>query len=273
MYRYLKPLLMLYAILGLTVKPAIAASTEWQDLGGGKARLSAVLDPSTNEISAMVEIKLDEGWKTYWREPGGSGIPPQFDFSSSKHFLPGEVLFPTPQRLEASGAVFAGYKGTVRFPFRGQMTGQGNNGSIHLNLLAGVCEEICIPAIAQFEIPFSALLSSDPESQLGIGEAFKKVPEEPGGDFKILGVSEDGEDRLTVEVKIPEGEPEPALFAEGPYGWYLPPAEHVSTKDGRAIFSVDIQDIPEGASPAETKLRYTVVQGDRGIEQWVSADK
>ena len=264
---------MLYAIMSLTVNSANAASTEWQDLGGGKARLSAVLDPSTNEISAMVEIKLDEGWKTYWREPGGSGIPPQFDFSSSKHFLPGEVLFPIPQRLEASGAVFAGYKDAVRFPFRGKMTMPGNKGAIRLNLLAGVCEEICIPATAEFEIPFSALLTSDLESELGIGEAFKMVPNEPGEDFMIAGASQSDNDRLIVEVKIPGGESVPALFAEGPYGWYLPPAEHISTKDGRAIFSVDIQDIPEGASPAETKLRFTVVQGDRGIEQWVSADK
>lgn len=272
MFSTLKIILVSALICILSVLPANSASTQWQDLGGGKAKLAAVLDPFTNEIAAMLEIRLDKGWKTYWREPGGSGIPPQFDFSASEHFLPGEVIFPIPQKLEASGAVFAGYKGTVRFPFRGKMAKPGSKGMIRLNLLAGVCEEICIPATAQFEIPFSDLLASDFGSDMEIKEAFAKVPVEPSDDFKIIRASQGEGDRLTIEVKVPEDGAEAALFAEGPMGWYLPPAKQVSTENGISIFSLDITNVPDGADPAETKLRYTVVQGDKGIEQWVSAE-
>ena len=28
-----------------------------------------------------VAIQLQPGWKTYWRTPGDSGVPPRFDFS------------------------------------------------------------------------------------------------------------------------------------------------------------------------------------------------
>ena len=59
---------------------AWSASSDWEDLGGGKARLVAELDPVSGEIHGVVEFDLDEGWKTYWRQPGGSGIPPEFDF-------------------------------------------------------------------------------------------------------------------------------------------------------------------------------------------------
>lgn len=257
----------------LSVLPVQSASTQWQDLGGGKARLAAVLDPFTNEITAILEIKLDEGWKTYWREPGGSGIPPQFDFSASEHFLPGEVMFPNPQKLEASGAIFAGYKGTVRFPFRGKMAKPESKGMIRLNLLAGVCEEICIPATAEFKIPFSALLTSDLASELEIKEAFVSVPGEPDDDFKILRAFPIDGDRLKIEVKVPEDGKKTDLFAEGPLGWYLSPAEHIATESGMATFSLDIANIPDGVDPAGTRLRYTVVQGDRGMEQWISAEK
>ena len=30
-----------------------------------------------------INFKLDPGWKTYWRTPGDSGVPPRFDFSKS----------------------------------------------------------------------------------------------------------------------------------------------------------------------------------------------
>ncbi len=256
-----------------SVLHASAATTEWQDLGGGKARLAAVLDPKTNEIEAILEIKLDPGWKTYWREPGGSGIPPQFDFSASKHFFPGEVMFPIPQRLEASGIVFPGYSGTVSFPFRGKMAKTGGDGAIRLNLLAGVCEDICIPATAAFEIPFSDLLTSDPGSVVQIKEAFGTLPHEANEDFKIVRAVKSGPDLLKIEAKIPDAGPDAALFAEGPYGWYLPPAKYESTEKGLTVFSQDITDIPEGADPIGTKLRYTLVHGDRGIEQWVSAEE
>ena len=32
-------------------------------------------------VRAGIEIRLAPGWKTYWRYPGDSGIPPRFDFS------------------------------------------------------------------------------------------------------------------------------------------------------------------------------------------------
>jgi DsbC/DsbD-like thiol-disulfide interchange protein len=33
-------------------------------------------------MRAGVEIKMQPGWKTYWRYPGDSGVPPAFDFAA-----------------------------------------------------------------------------------------------------------------------------------------------------------------------------------------------
>ena len=30
-----------------------------------------------------IAFQLQPGWKTYWRTPGDSGVPPRFDFSKS----------------------------------------------------------------------------------------------------------------------------------------------------------------------------------------------
>src|ERR687891_1737067 len=50
-----------------------------------------------------VEIRLNPGWKTYWRYPGDSGAPPTFDFSKSENVKSATVLFPAPLRF-ADGA-------------------------------------------------------------------------------------------------------------------------------------------------------------------------
>ena len=32
------------------------------------------------QLRAGIEIKMQPGWKTYWRYPGDSGVPPQLRF-------------------------------------------------------------------------------------------------------------------------------------------------------------------------------------------------
>jgi hypothetical protein len=33
---------------------------------------------------AALQLDMAPGWKTYWRQPGDSGIPPRFDFSQTE---------------------------------------------------------------------------------------------------------------------------------------------------------------------------------------------
>jgi DsbC/DsbD-like thiol-disulfide interchange protein len=267
-----KCLIILTAIAAaFTGTAAEAASTQWQDLGGGRARLVAELDAQSLEVTAMLEMELEPGWKTYWREPGGSGIPPQFDFSASRHFLPGEISFPVPRRLMAGGVVFAGYQDSVRFLIDGRFTADSEDGEIALDLLAGVCEEICIPATASFRIAFADLLGSDPAAAGALALAAESLPEPASADFSITGAALDADGGLVVEARVPEGDGEPALFAEGPAGWALAPAKLVSTDGRSATFRLGLGGIPGDADPGAEMLRYTLVKGDRGVEQWLSS--
>src|SRR5829696_5295044 len=55
---------------------------------GGPARL------------AGIAFELDAGFKTYWRSPGESGLPPVFDWAGSENLASAEVLWPAPTRFE-----------------------------------------------------------------------------------------------------------------------------------------------------------------------------
>ena len=54
------------------------AATDWIDGPKADVRLisatTAVGD--RDKIPLGIEVRLDDGWKTYWRSPGDAGIPP-----------------------------------------------------------------------------------------------------------------------------------------------------------------------------------------------------
>src|SRR5262245_7202078 len=75
-----------------------AESSPWVGDANTKVRLIAggVDKTRTKAMRAGIEISLGPGWKTYWRYPGDSGLPPRFDFSRSENVDKVEVLWPAP---------------------------------------------------------------------------------------------------------------------------------------------------------------------------------
>ncbi len=242
-----------------------AASSNWQDLGGGEARLIARLDPETNEVEGAVEVRLQPGWSTYWRNPGSSGIPPTFDFSRSQGFLPGKVEFPAPTLLEYESGDYAGYKRQVLFPFEGTMA-PGTPGAIQLDLLIGVCSEICIPAKAELNIRSGQLLQSDPVASQKIQLAKLRVPKHREPEETVLEVRQSGGDSLQITMAHKASHGKPQLFVEGPDEWYLQPAKLIRQSENEAFFELDVSRAPDGTDVLSEKLRYTLVTGHQGIE-------
>src|SRR6266540_1842659 len=57
-----------------------------------------------------IEIQLQPGWKTYWRTPGDSGVPPRFDFSKSANVESVTPLYPAPKKFDdGAGGISYGY--------------------------------------------------------------------------------------------------------------------------------------------------------------------
>ena len=64
-----------------------AGASPWVKENYSRVRLvsGTVSNAGNNEVVAGVQIRLDPGWKTYWRSPGDSGVPPSFDWSGWKN--------------------------------------------------------------------------------------------------------------------------------------------------------------------------------------------
>ena len=93
-------------ILGGGFTAAIAGSaTSWQTQNYVKTRLIIDRTDWQNRqdiLVAGIHIKMDAGWKTYWRYPGDSGLPPRFDWSQSINLKKAKVLWPAPTRYKDS---------------------------------------------------------------------------------------------------------------------------------------------------------------------------
>jgi hypothetical protein len=110
--------------VGLALGIAAAASrahaadaSPWDGDARSSVRLIAG-DPDGATLRAGVEIRLAPGWKTYWRYPGDSGVPPRFDFAQSSNVKSVTLSWPSPRRFVDDGGQAIGYEGDVIFPLR-----------------------------------------------------------------------------------------------------------------------------------------------------------
>ena len=67
-------------------------------------------------IQGVLDIELKPGWKTYWRDPGDAGVPPQIDVSASTNITDAAFSFPPPQRHDDGYGKWAGYNHPVSLP-------------------------------------------------------------------------------------------------------------------------------------------------------------
>ncbi|WP_019953576.1 protein-disulfide reductase DsbD domain-containing protein [Yoonia vestfoldensis] len=120
---------------------------------------------------AALRIDLAEGWKTYWRAPGDSGIPPAFAFSGVD-ITAVQPHFPVPEVYEDFGMRSIGYEDSVIFPLRLTVPDDGTAISMAGQIEIGVCDEICIPVT----LDFAALLPSEGSSDPAILAALRDRP-------------------------------------------------------------------------------------------------
>jgi DsbC/DsbD-like thiol-disulfide interchange protein len=230
---------------------------------------------------AGVEIALDPGFKTYWRHPGESGLPPAFDWSRSTNVAAAEVLWPAPRRFEDAGGVSYGYRDRVVFPVRIVPQDPDQPVRLVLALEYGVCKDLCIPARASVGLDLATASVRDAAL---VQQALTRVPAERplGADetpaiLTVQPVEGAGKPMLRVPVRVPV-ESKPQLFVEVPEGWYV--AAHETLEGARApagqgvetgTFVLDILERPKQAS-GPLWLRLTLVAGERAVESVASLD-
>lgn len=216
-----------------------------------------------------IAIQLQPGWKTYWRTPGDSGVPPRFDFSKSENVEAVTVMWPAPMKFDdGAGGTSLGYKQQVVLPLRIVAKSADKPVTLRAAISYAVCEKICIPVDASAELAFASVASTEDGA---LSSALDAVPKPANiGDpnpVTIRDVKREGKANVIVDVAAPEAK-DVSLFVEGPTpDWALPVPKLVEhAPPGVKRFSFDLDGLPPGAKPEGAALKLTLVSGERSYE-------
>ena len=190
-------------------------------------QLTGEKDPLLKTVNAVLQVQLQQNWKTYWRAPGDSGEAPSFDFSQSNNL--GNVVWawPTPKRYNVLGVDTLGYKDVVNFPLTLYV-----QDSAKPTLLKGVltlpsCSTFCVLNDYNIELNFVAddLVINEPASviyQQALASVPIKLNQQTNNKqlpINVLHSAWDGESQqLSVEIENQNGWFAPDIFVDSAIG-------------------------------------------------------
>ena len=252
----------------VTIEARAEDASPWQRDGHSAVRLLAG-SRSGAVLLGGIAFQLDPGWKTYWRNPGDSGVPPRFDFSKSENIEAVTVLWPAPKKFDdGAGGHSLGYRDQIVLPLRIVAKHADKPVTLRADIDYAVCEKICIPVQAFAELPFTSVASTEDSNLFA---ALDTVPKPANiGDpnpLTIRDIKRDGKSTVLVDVVSPEAK-EVSLFVEGPTpDWSLPVPELLNdSPPGVKRFAFELEGLPPGSNPEGAALKLTLVAGDRSYE-------
>lgn len=257
------------------------AASEWTKdpyaslrlLDGGPAQARDTT-PDTTRLAA-IEMKLKPGWKTYWRVPGDSGVPPRFDFSKSENITDVAVLWPAPHVFaDGAGGKSIGYREGLVLPLRVTLKDPHAKATLRAIIQYGVCEKLCVPGEANLEIGLDMQAGRDAnlnDANL-IASAMSQVPRTLSLDASsVRSLRRDNDAKLAL-IEIASDIAPDAILVEGPTPeWALPiPVAMNGPPNGLRRFVFALEGAPPGQTFENLPLRITILSAGRNEETQIT---
>ncbi len=252
------------------------AASAWIDGPKADIRLvsAATAVGDMDSIPLGVEVRLDKGWKTYWRSPGDAGIPPQVAWDGSANLSGTEFFWPAPVRFHYFDLETFGYKDRVVFPVEARVASVGEAVSLRAQVDLLVCDDVCIPHSyeAALDLPSGPAIPSDFANL--IDQYRNQVP----GDGSRAGLMFEGAEvsgtpakpliRAAFRADAPFQSPD--LLVEGHEDAVFSNPEFEYRDGGRLVMaSITAEDIFGEGKPVDLQsapLTLTLIDGSRNIE-------
>ncbi|MEL0013415.1 MAG: protein-disulfide reductase DsbD domain-containing protein, partial [Alphaproteobacteria bacterium] len=252
------------------------AASAWIDGPKADIRLvsAATAVGDMDSIPLGVEVRLDKGWKTYWRSPGDAGIPPQVAWDGSANLSGTEFFWPAPVRFHYFDLETFGYKDRVVFPVEARVASVGEAVSLRAQVDLLVCDDVCIPHSyeAVLDLPSGPAMPSDFANL--IDQYRNQVP----GDGSRAGLMFEGAEvsgaptkpliRAAFRADAPFQSPD--LLVEGHEDAVFSNPEFEYRDGGRLVMaSITAEDIFGEGKPVDLQsapLTLTLIDGPRKIE-------
>lgn len=255
--------IVLSAVLSAGLAALVPLPLAAADLPPGLERAELLPAHLTADGTVMTALHLDlaPDWKTYWRSPGETGVPPVFDWSGAPNVTRAVAHWPQPEVIESDGSRTLGYHDQLILPI--ELTpatpGQPIEGKVAIDL--GLCLNICVPAHLELPAPGPVSARVDPR----ITAALASAPAE--GTATVTCTVTEIEDGLRVTAAVPGAPPEAAAMElDAPDMWVSQPE---LGRDGAAVTATADFVGPSGKPFAldHAALRLTLI-GDGGAVEY-----
>ncbi|MEH6719849.1 MAG: protein-disulfide reductase DsbD domain-containing protein [Aurantimonas endophytica] len=226
-------------------------------------RLTTAPAGADGSVRGALLLDLAPGWKTYWVDPGTSGIPPTIDFAATSGLGHAELHFPAPHRFGEGLARANGYNRSLAVAFELAPAAGAELGPVAASVMMGVCREICVPV--------QATLTTAEADAGAVQAAFAALPERGEAPAELASARLAG-DMLTVAITRPEqgGTSAPRddadLFVAGPAGWYFDEPDAPARQGDRLVFQVPVLERPRGEAGPPERVDVVFTDGAGALE-------
>jgi thiol:disulfide interchange protein DsbD len=118
------------------------------------------IQPGTS-FWVVLRLQMQEGWHTYWQNPGDSGLATAIRWVLPEGFVAGDIVWPYPQALPVGPLMNYGYEGEVSLLT--QITAPADLlpdqiVTLQANTTWAACADLCVPGSATLDLhlPVSA---------------------------------------------------------------------------------------------------------------------
>ena len=265
---------------GAAAQEAALRASAWTSAPSSRLRLILPETvPQGGLAYGAVEVHLATGAKTYWRNPGETGVPTTADFAGSTGLSELVLAYPMPGPFDdGAGGIAYGYSDRVIFPvaLRRDAAAQGA-ASLAVALEYGVCTKaMCIPAQAKLRLGLG-----EGEAAADLAEAIRtalaRVPvnRDLGAEghpalLTVIPSVTDGRLALSITARSEGGEPAPLLIVDAQDVFTVTQEE--SNKPGIVQFRAVAAGSLEAGKPLGTAA-LVFSAGGKAIETKVNLDE
>lgn len=208
------------------------------------------------ETRLLLDVKLEDGWKTYWRSPGEGGVAPSIAWKGEKPTV--DWFWPTPARFDVANITTQGYHDKVTFP----MVVRGTPPDVFTGVLTlSTCSNVCLLT----DYPFSVTPTvQEPTFAHDYAQAMGQIPLATGLTESLSAGARAGE--LVVDAYRAGGWSAPELYLdtvdEADFG-----KPHIRVAGEKLQATIPVHDSWGEGAPDLRGQSLTLVLVDNGVAQ------
>ena len=208
------------AVFFNAIQPAFAQDEAEEK---NRVKISALLDRQDvvggDTVFVALIQEIEDGWHTYWHNPGDSGTAPIIDWVLPKGASEGRLLWPTPHRIDYGALVNYGYEKKAVMLQEITLPAPLPEGPFELKAIVDilVCDDICIPEYHEVSVTVNGEPRSEEEELAAfelVSNTLNDMPVKVTWDAEYKEYVEGDRTYLQIDMDFSA----PALIAQGQQG-------------------------------------------------------